>query len=86
MFTWLNSFSLPLLRNRGLFYPYAVPKREGDSRYKLPGSGGPERGPGPHYFAYVFVFLYNIILCRLYTVTLSEQAPNSATASLSDLM
>ena len=35
------------------------------NRYKLSGSGGPERGPKPNYFAYVFfISLGSVIICR----------------------
>ena len=44
------------------------------SRYKLPGPGGPDGGPGPDYVAYVFVYLGTIIICLLYKLTLSAQA------------
>jgi hypothetical protein len=37
--------------------PDAIPKRWEESRYKLPGHGGPEGGPGPECVAYVVVFL-----------------------------
>jgi hypothetical protein len=37
--------------------------KAGGSRYKLPGSGGLEKGPGPDYVAYVFVFFDGIIIC-----------------------
>lgn len=30
-------------------------------------------GPGPDYFAYVFLFLCIIIVCRFYKLTVSEQ-------------
>jgi hypothetical protein len=35
----------------------------GGSRYKLPGSGGMEKGPGPDYVAYVIIFFDGIIIC-----------------------
>ena len=44
------------------------------SQYKLLGPRGPEEGPGPEYFAYVYVFLGIIITCRLYELTHSDQA------------
>jgi len=47
------------------------------------------RGPGPKYVAYVFVFfLGSIISCRLYKLTLSDQAqvPSQVTVSLSYFM
>jgi len=52
-------------------------------RYKLLGPGG----PGLVYVAYVFVFLGSIIFCRLYKLTLSDQAwvNLQLTASLSDM-
>jgi hypothetical protein len=63
-------------------------EREGGSRYKLPGPGGPEGGPGPEFVAYVFVFLGSIIICRLYKLTLSDQAQVTLQlrVSRSDLM
>jgi hypothetical protein len=66
----------------------AVPTREGGSRYKLQGPGGPEGGPGPDYVAYVYVFLSSIILCRLYKLTLSDQVQVivQLRVSLSDLV
>jgi len=39
------------------------------SRYKQTEPGG----PGPDYVAYTFVFLETIIICRLYTLTISDQ-------------
>jgi hypothetical protein len=44
------------------------------SRYKLPGPGSPDRGPSADYFAYVFIFLDGIIICRVHKLTLSDQA------------
>jgi hypothetical protein len=35
----------------------------GESRYELPGPGGPEGGPGNDYTVYAFVFLGRIIIC-----------------------
>jgi hypothetical protein len=52
----------------------SVPTRRVGSRYKLPAPGSPEGGPGPDYVAYVFVFLGSIIVCRVYKLTLSDQA------------
>jgi len=52
-------------------------------RYKLPGPGGTERGPGPDYIAYVFVFLGTITICRLGKLILLYQARLSATDSQS---
>jgi hypothetical protein len=43
-------------------------------RYKLLGPVVLEGGPGPDYIAYSFVFLCSIIICRLYKLTLSDQA------------
>jgi len=39
---------------------------------KLPGPGSPEEGPEPYYVAYIFVFL--VIICQLYKLTVSDQA------------
>jgi hypothetical protein len=60
----------------------------GENRYKLPGPGAPEGGPGPDYVAYVFLFLCSIIICRLYKLALSDQAQVTLqlTVSLSDLV
>jgi hypothetical protein len=46
----------------------------------------PERWPGVHYVAYVFVFLGSIIVCCLYKLTLSDQDQVSLqlTVSLSE--
>jgi hypothetical protein len=49
-------------------------KGGGGPGYKLPGPSGPEGGPGSDYVAYVFVFIGIIIICRLYKLTLSDQA------------
>ena len=67
---------------------HTVPTRVGGSRYKLPGPGCLEGGPGPDYVAYVFVFLSSIIICRLYKLTLSDQAQVilQLRVSLSDLV
>lgn len=54
------------------------------SRYKLPGPGCPEGGPRPVPVAYVFVSLGGITICRLYKLTLSDQARVSASDSDSD--
>ena len=44
-------------------------------RYKLLGSADPEEGPGPdHVACFFFVFLGRLIICRLYVLTLSDQA------------
>jgi len=56
-------------------FPSEAPTRGDRSRYKLPGPGGPVWGPGPEYAAFVFVFLGSITTCRLYKLTLSDQAP-----------
>ena len=50
---------------------------EGVSRYKLPEPGDPEGGPGPDYVAYIFIFLGDIIICKMYKLTPSEQAKGS---------
>jgi hypothetical protein len=42
----------------------------GGNPVQITGTGG----PGPDCLAYVFVFLRNIITCRLYKLTLSDQA------------
>ena len=48
-------------------------KREGGgSRYKLPGPDGPEESVGPEYIAYFFVYPGSAIICRLYTMALSD--------------
>ena len=44
------------------------------SRYKLPGPGVPEGGPGPDYVAYDFVPLGSIIIGPMHKLTLSKQA------------
>jgi hypothetical protein len=46
----------------------------GEDQYKLAGPGRPETGPGDEYVAHVFVFLVSIIICRLYKLTLLDQA------------
>ena len=46
----------------------------GGSRYKLPGPGASERGPGPDYVPYVFVYLGSTTVCRLHKLTPSDQA------------
>ena len=60
----------------------------GDIRYKLPGAGHSEGGPGSDYVAYEFVFLYSIIVFRFYRLTLSDQAQVTLqlTVSLYDLV
>ena len=45
-------------------------RREGRGNRYIPGLGCPEWGPGPHYFAHVFVFLdrirrYQVVICRV---------------------
>ena len=40
--------------------------RQGESQWKLPGSGGPKGGP--NYVAYVFVFLCSIVIYQLYRI------------------
>jgi hypothetical protein len=64
-----------------------VPTRREESRYKLTGPGGPEGGPRSDYVAHVFVLLGSIIICRLYKLTLSDQAqvPLQLRVSISDL-
>jgi hypothetical protein len=59
-------------------------QQQGEIRYKLVGPGG----PGPNYVAYVFVFLGRIIMCRLYKLTLSDEAQVTLqlTVSLPDLV
>jgi hypothetical protein len=52
----------------------AVLTRGRASRFKLPVPGRPGGGQGPEYFAYVFVFLGSIIICRLYKLKVSAQA------------
>ena len=51
-------------------------RRDGEegSRYKVPVPGGPEGGPGTNYVAHAFAFLGFIVICRLYKLTLSDQA------------
>ena len=58
------------------------------SRYKLPGPDSPERDPDPEYVTHVFVFLGSIIICRLYKLTISDQAQVTVQlrVSLSDLV
>jgi hypothetical protein len=46
---------------------------KGGSRYKLPGPGGLEVGPGPDGVARFFAVLGSIIMCRFYKLTLSDQ-------------
>jgi hypothetical protein len=69
-------------------YPYSVLARREGSRYRLLGPGRAEGGPGPDYVVHVFVFLSSIIICRLYKLTLSDQARITLQlrASLSDLV
>ena len=59
---------------------------KGGSRYKSPGSCGPEWGPDPEHAEYVFVFVRSIF--RSYELTLSYQTQNSLQlkVSLSDLV
>jgi len=52
----------------------SLPVRQGGSRYELHGPGGSWGDPQPNYVAYVFAFLSTIIVCQLYTLTLSYQA------------
>jgi hypothetical protein len=63
----------------------AEKKGEGGSRYILLGTGGPEGRPTS---GYAFVFLGSIIICRVYKLTLSDQAQLTLqlTVTLSDLM
>ena len=49
------------------------------SWYKWSKPGGPEVVAWPDNVACVFVFLGNIIICRLYKLTLSDQAQVTAT-------
>jgi hypothetical protein len=69
-------------------YVHSVPTREERSWYKLPGIGCPERGPGPGYVAYIFVFLGSITPSRPYKLNLSDQAQvtQQLSVSLSDLV
>jgi hypothetical protein len=56
---------------------YLIPMRpgwRGGGQYKLPGPSRTETGPGAKYVAYVLVVLDSIIICRLYRLTLSDQA------------
>jgi hypothetical protein len=46
----------------------------GGMSVQITGPRGSEGGPQPNYVAYVFVFLSTIIVCQLYTLTLSYQA------------
>jgi len=39
-----------------LYNVHAVPTRQGSSRYKLPGPGGPEGGTTLDYVTYVFLY------------------------------
>ena len=49
--------------------------RRGGSRYKLPGSGGPEGGPGTWaQLCCIYLCLSQWYHCRLYKLTLSDQA------------
>jgi len=43
-------------------------------RHKFPGPRGPEGGPWPDYVAYVFVYLGNIVTCRLCRLTHLDHA------------
>ena len=65
-----------------------MPTRGQGSRYKIPGPGGSEGGPGPDNFPYVYVFLCSFIICLLYKLTLSAQAKITLQlrVSLSDLV
>ena len=57
----------------------------GGSWYKLLGTGGPERGMS---MLHVVLSLCNIIICRIYELTVSDQAPVTLqlTVGLSDLV
>ena len=46
----------------------------GGRRYKLPGPGDLVGSPKADNVGYVFVFLGSLIICRLYKLTLSDQA------------
>ena len=48
--------------------------KTGGRRYKLQRPDSPEGGSGPDYIAHVLVFLGSISMCRLYKLTLSDQA------------
>jgi hypothetical protein len=66
------------------WYTYVCIYRErGGSRYKVPGPGSPEGSRGPTMLHTFFVFLSSIIICRLYILTLSDQAQVTATESQS---
>ena len=66
----------------------ALSTRGEGSRYKLPGLGAPEAGPGASYVAYVCVFRSNIVICRLCKLTLSDhtQVALQLRINLSDLV
>jgi len=57
-------------------------ERGGEAGTNIPGSDGPEGGPGPDYLAYVFIFLISTIMCRFYILNLSEQVTRQITVSL----
>jgi hypothetical protein len=61
-----------------------VPSTGEESRYELPGHGG----PGPVYVVYVFVFRGSIIICPMYKLPLSVQAQDTVSirVSRSDLI
>ena len=65
-----------------------MPTRGRGSRYKIPGPGGSEGGPGSDNFPYVYVFLCSFIICRVYKLILSAQAKITLQlrVSLSDLV
>ena len=46
----------------------------GRKSVNLPWLGGPEWGPETVYVAHIFAFLDGIMICRLYILTLSDQA------------
>ena len=54
--------------------PFATPPPLPRGRQELREAGKNSRGHGPDYLAHVFIFLDGIILCRLYILTLAEQA------------
>jgi hypothetical protein len=66
----------------------ALPTRREGSRYKLPGLGAPEGGPGANYVAYFCVFRGNVVICRSYKLTLLDhtQVTLQLRVSLSDLV
>jgi hypothetical protein len=58
----------------GLILRSRVPTRERGSRYKLPGPGHQESDQEPDYIAHIFVFVGNVVICRLYKLILSNNA------------